>query len=171
MADETACPLCRGPAADAELDRVEVWSDPLWRLTVSLVAEVAGFAYLEPRRHIADLSQLDGAEAATLGPVLARCSRALKELANAELVYVYVFGGGIPHLHLHLAPHHRGDALNEQMIRGEVVERQLESGMVEYLSADFPPLPRAQLTAFAERVSERLGGGAGTPPPPPPSAG
>ena len=159
MADEPVCPLCRGAAADAELDRVEVWSDGLWRLTVSLTAEVAGFAYLEPRRHIADISRLDGAEAATLGPVLASCSRALKELSGAELVYVYVFGGGIAHLHLHLAPHRVGDALNEQMIRGEVVERRLESGMTEYLSAEFPPLPRAELAAFAERVRERLGGG------------
>ena len=44
-----------------------------------------------------------------------RCvSRALRDETGSDLVYVYVFGGGIPHLHLHLTPHHPGDALNTQ---------------------------------------------------------
>ena len=42
-----------------------------------------------------------------------------------EVVYVYIFGDGVPHLHLHLAPHRPGDALNDQMIRGEIVEEKL----------------------------------------------
>ena len=46
------CPMCRGAAADEELERIEAWQDAHWRLTVSLSSEVAGFAYLEPKRHI-----------------------------------------------------------------------------------------------------------------------
>ena len=42
------CPICRGAAFDPEMDRIAVWEDALWRLTVSLAAEVPGFAYLEP---------------------------------------------------------------------------------------------------------------------------
>ena len=49
---------------------------------------------------------------------LAKVTRALKEATGAELVYVYVFGGGVAHLHLHLAPHSAGDALNDHMVRG-----------------------------------------------------
>src|SRR5262252_930770 len=78
-----------------------------------------------------------------LGPVLAHLTRELKLATGAERVYVYVFGGGVPHLHLHLAPHHRDGALNTQMLRGEVEVRPLPSGATMYVSRDFPPLPEA----------------------------
>jgi diadenosine tetraphosphate (Ap4A) HIT family hydrolase len=149
-----SCVLCRARAADPELQRIEVWRDDLWRLTASLVAEVPGFCYLEPRRHIAHVTDLDGPEAASFGAVLSSISRALRAAAGAELVYVYVFGGGVAHLHVHLPPHSQGDALNEQMIRGPLVARRLPSGLTEYASEEFPGLPEAVQRATAERVRE-----------------
>jgi diadenosine tetraphosphate (Ap4A) HIT family hydrolase len=153
MAD---CVLCRGAAADEELERIQVWEDPHWRLTVSVAAEVAGFAYLEPKRHIRHVTDLDGAEAETFGPALARCTRGLKEATGAKVVYVYIFGDGIPHLHLHLAPHRAGDALNDQMIRGEIVEEKLPNGMTRFTSEEFPPLPREHLLEIADKVRAQL---------------
>jgi diadenosine tetraphosphate (Ap4A) HIT family hydrolase len=150
------CPICAGPQIDLEFERVPVWEDALWRLTVSIAAEVPGFAYLEPKRHIAYVTDLDGAEAATFGGVLARCSRVLREVTGADVVYVYIFGDGIPHLHVHLAPHRPGDALNDQMIRGEIVEEKLPTGVTRFTSADFPSLPRAELEEIAERVRRRM---------------
>jgi diadenosine tetraphosphate (Ap4A) HIT family hydrolase len=152
------CPMCRGAAADEELERIEVWQDAHWRLTVSLSSEVAGFAYLEPRRHIRYITELDGPEAATFVPALARSSRVLKEATDAEVVYVYVFGDGVPHLHLHLAPHRSGDALSDQMIRGEIVEEKLPNGMTRFFSEDFPALPRDQLVTLAAQVRARMTG-------------
>jgi hypothetical protein len=38
------------------------------------------------------------------------------------------FGDGVAHLHVHLAPHRQGDALNSQMIRGEIVSEKLPNG-------------------------------------------
>jgi diadenosine tetraphosphate (Ap4A) HIT family hydrolase len=156
MTRKTDCPICRGPAADAEMMRTQVWEDRLWRLTVSLAAEVPGFAYLEPKRHIPHITDLDGAEAASLGAVLARVTGALREETGAELVYVYIFGGGIPHLHIHLAPHKSGDALNDQMVRGEISEQHLENGLTLFTSEEFPPLPEAELSAVAARIRARL---------------
>ena len=153
---KTDCPMCRGAAADAELERVQVWEDALWRLTVSLASEVAGFGYLEPKRHVGFITDLDGAEAATFGAALARCSRALKEAAGVEFVYLYVFGDGVPHLHVHLAPHRTGDALNDQMIRGEIVEEKLPNGMTRFTSQQFPPLPLDELRAIADRTRSLL---------------
>jgi diadenosine tetraphosphate (Ap4A) HIT family hydrolase len=150
------CPMCRGAAADQELERIEVWQDALWRLTVSLAAEVPGFAYLEPKRHIGFVTDLDGAEAETFGAVLARCTRMLKEATGAEIVYVYIFGDGVPHLHLHLAPHRAGDALNDQFIRGEIVEEKLPSGMTRIVSRDFPALARERLMQVAEQIRLRM---------------
>jgi diadenosine tetraphosphate (Ap4A) HIT family hydrolase len=152
------CVICRGPDGDPELGRVEVWRDDLWRLTMSVESEVLGFAYLEPIRHIPYITDLDGPEAATLGVVLAETTATLKDATGAELVYLYVFGAGIPHLHLHLAPHRSGDALNTQLIRGEVVEERLPSGAGRITSREFPPLPEAELRAVADRVRDLLAG-------------
>ena len=53
-------------------------------------------------------------------------------------MYVYVFGGHIPHLHVHLAPQTEGDALNTAMLKGEIVEQPLPSGAVALVSKDYP---------------------------------
>jgi diadenosine tetraphosphate (Ap4A) HIT family hydrolase len=150
------CLICRRVDGDREFERFQVWEDRYWRLTISLSAEVLGFAYLEPKRHIPYIADLDGPEAQTFGEVLARTAKVLREETGAELVYVYVFGGGIPHLHVHLAPHRTGDALNSQMVRGELQEEQLPSGVTRFVSATFPPLPEHELRAVGERVGQRL---------------
>lgn len=150
------CVLCRGADGDAELGRVQVWEDRLWRLTMSLEAEVLGFSYLEPQRHIPHVTDLAGEEARTFGEVLARVSSALKQETAAEVVYIYVFGGGVPHLHVHLAPHRDGDALNSHMIRGTLEERPLPSGATALVSRDFAQLPESQQRAAAEGVARRL---------------
>lgn len=150
------CILCRGAGGDPDLGRFQVWEDAHWRLSMSLEAEVLGFSYLEPKRHIPHITDLDGEEALTLGPVLARVARILKEETGAELVYLYVFGGGVPHLHIHLAPHRAGDALNSQIIKGEVVEEKLASGASRIINKDLAPLPEEYHRAVARRVGERL---------------
>jgi len=152
------CVICRGAAGDEELMRTQVWDDDLWRLTTATLGEVLGFSYLEPKRHIPHVTDLDGDEARTFGPVLARASTALKGAADANLVYVYIFGGGVPHLHVHLAPHHEGDALNEQIVRGEVEDRRLPSGAIEFVSKDFPQLPEDEHRATIGRVRALLSG-------------
>ncbi len=150
------CVICRGRLGDPELRRVQVWEDAAWRLTVASEGEIAGFAYLEPKRHIPHITDLDSVEARTFGAVLREVAQALKEATAADLVYVYVFGGGIPHLHVHLAPHTPGDCLSEQMIRGEVIETKLPSGALAYVSKDFPPLPKHLHEKVRARLTERL---------------
>lgn len=155
---ESECALCRGRDSDMEMGRREVWADSLWRLSTSVGPgdPTLGFSYLEPKRHIPYVQDLSGDEAATFGAVLARCCAALKQATGAELVYVYIFGGGIPHLHVHLAPHNEGDALNDNLLRGEFDEQPLPSGAVAYVSKDFPPLPEEECVAVAERVHDLL---------------
>ena len=152
------CALCNVPAVDADFGRVEVWRDSLWRLTTSIGPgdPTPGFSYLEPLRHIRYVHELDGEESVTFGPVLARCAAALKEATSAELVYVYIFGGGIPHLHVHLAPHVAGDALNESILQGEFEKRPLPSGCVAIVSKDFLEVPEEELARVADRVRELL---------------
>lgn len=137
------CLLCDHGRADREFHRIEVWRDALWRLTVSLAAPVAGFAYLEPLRHIPHVTDLDGEEALTLGPTLARVTATLRRAADAEVVYVNIFGERHAHLHLNIAPHRTGDAL---------------TGGPGMLRADAPVPPAERLAEVAERVRMLLGG-------------
>jgi diadenosine tetraphosphate (Ap4A) HIT family hydrolase len=152
----TACTLCLGALGDEQLGRVQVWEDRLWRLMTTRSGTVAGFSYLEPKRHIPHITDLDGDEARTFGEVIARASTVLKEVTGAELVYVYVFGGGIPHLHVHLAPHRRGDSLNDSLVRGEVEYEPLPSGATRIVSKDFPTLPEAEHQAVIHRLRQQL---------------
>ncbi len=154
--NEQACILCRGAAADHELGVVQVWEDRYWRMTTALEAEVLGFSYLEPKRHIPHITDLDGDEARTFGAVVAHVTSALRGATGAELVYVYVFGGGVPHLHLQLAPHRAGDALTTQLIRGEFTAEPLASGVTRYVSNDFPPFPEEEQRAIALRAQHYL---------------
>jgi diadenosine tetraphosphate (Ap4A) HIT family hydrolase len=136
---------------------VEVWRDRLWRLSMSTESYALGFSYLEPVRHVPHIEDLDGDEATTFGPVIARVSRALKEATDAERIWIYVFGGGIPHLHLHMAPHRTGDALNAAIIRGEMDEEKLPSGATRMTSREFAELPAEQILATIERTRALLG--------------
>ena len=135
---------------------MRVWEDGLWRLSTLTHGQVPGFSFLEPKRHVRYIEELDGEEAATFGAVLARSSAALKEAAAAERVFVYVFGGGIPHLHLHLAPHTEGDALSASILRGEVETKPGPGGTTLLLATDFPVPPRSTLREVAARARELL---------------
>ena len=145
-------------AGDAELGREQVWEDALWRLTTSVgPGDVTpGFSYLEPKRHIRSVADMDGDEAATFGPVLARCASALRAAAGTDLVYVYIFGDHVPHMHAHLAPHVEGDALNGSMLKGELEERGLPSGAVALISKDYPEIDEDRLRAVVQRARQLL---------------
>ena len=156
---EPGCLLCAGAEADDQLARTLVWEDRLWRLSMSRRGYTTGFGYLEPKRHIPHITDLDGEEAATFGATIARVSSALKAAADAELVWVYVFGGGIAHLHVHLAPHRTGDALNATIVRGELVMEPHPSGASRMVSREFAELPADEIAAVAERARALLSDG------------
>jgi len=111
---------------------------------------------LEPKRHIEDITHLDGEEARTFGVTIGRVTAVIKEATGAELVYVYVFGGHVSHLHLHLAPHKEGDSLNDAMTKGEVEERPLPGGAMAIVSKDFPAVPIEELRDAAARIRGAL---------------
>jgi diadenosine tetraphosphate (Ap4A) HIT family hydrolase len=135
---------------------VRIWEDGLWRLATLTHGQVPGFSFLEPKRHIGFVEELDGEEAASFGAVLARAAAALKEATTAERVYLYVFGGGIPHLHVHLAPHTEGDALSALILRGEVETKPGPGGTTLLLATDFPVPSRSAMREVAERARALL---------------
>lgn len=110
------CAICSG-RADEIFRRTEVWSNERWRVTTSTYRDVKNFCYLEPRRHIRYISELDGLEAEEFGVVLSSVSAAVKKSSGAKLVYVYIYGDHIPHLHVHLAPHKEGDNYQDEVVK------------------------------------------------------
>ena len=61
-----------------------------------------GYLFVELRRHVAELGDLNRDEAASVGRLASLASRALQDSEGAEHVYAAVIGHRMPHLHLHL---------------------------------------------------------------------
>jgi diadenosine tetraphosphate (Ap4A) HIT family hydrolase len=156
---DSDCILCAGSSMDHALMVEEVWGDEIWRLTTVRVGELAGYSYLSPRRHIPHITDLEGAEAATFGSVVAMASNAIKDETGAELVYLYVFGGGLDHFHVHLAPHREpGSPLVDDPIKGAKHMTHLPSGE-EVWSSDRYPLQSAEIMRAAiAGIRTRLSG-------------
>ena len=113
------CSICDG-SADETFSRKELWRNDRWRLTYSTFRDVFGFCYLEPIRHIRYITELDGLEADEFGTVLSHITSALRAATGAKLVYVYIYGDHIPHLHVHLAPHMDGDPFTDDVVRAGI---------------------------------------------------
>jgi len=61
------------------------------------------------KAHHSDLSSVSPADAARLGEIVARLSKALKQAVNAEYIYVASLGEQVRHVHYHLIPRYNGD--------------------------------------------------------------
>ncbi|MGI9584122.1 MAG: hypothetical protein ACR2N7_00860, partial [Acidimicrobiia bacterium] len=100
---------------------------------------------------------LSGDEAATFGSVIASASNAIKDATGADLVYVYVFGDSVAHLHVHLAPHrHDGSPLSNQMIKGARHEVTLASGAEVWASDRYPLQPTDIMEAAIKDIATAL---------------
>jgi len=137
----------------------EVWSDSLWRLTTVRVGELAGYSYLAPLRHIAHITDLDGDEAATFGTTVAAASKAIQDETGAELVYLYVFGGGVNHFHAHLAPHREpGSPLVDDPIKGAKHSQLMPDGREVWVSDRYPLQSQEIMAAAVAGIRRRLSG-------------
>jgi diadenosine tetraphosphate (Ap4A) HIT family hydrolase len=93
--------------ADADLPpRQLVWRTAHWRVVHASGTSIAGWLILIPNRHITGLAELEPAEAAELGPLLAELSRALVEEVRCVKTYVLLLAEaeGFSHVHFHVVP-------------------------------------------------------------------
>lgn len=151
------CVLCAGHEMDVALMVAETWSDDTWRLTTATVGEVAGFSYLIPRRHIARIDALDGAEAASLGTVLSAAAGAIRSATGADEVFVFSFGG-VPHAHFQLAPHRPpASPIIDDPIKGNKHEVRLPDGRTVWASDRYPLQPHETMQAAVDAIGAALG--------------
>ncbi|QHW33018.1 HIT family protein [Paenibacillus rhizovicinus] len=106
------CFICRKHAS-AEAAAGVVYEDE--SVIASLMAAGAGehraymgYVMLESKRHVPGLGDLSEREAGAVGMAMNRISAALREGLQAEHVYSFVQGDGVPHFHMHLVPRYPG---------------------------------------------------------------
>lgn len=102
------CYSCHEVAiADADLlPRQRVWRTPHWPVVHAFDTSIRGWLILIPNRHVTGLAELEPAEAAELGPLLAELSRALIEEVGCAKTYVLLLAEaeGFSHVHVHVVP-------------------------------------------------------------------
>lgn len=104
------CFICRKQRGEVAIPGGPIYEDDLVYAGLGEGQETGYLGYLmaETRRHVPGLPDLTDAEAAALGVLVARLSRALRAAEGAEHVYAFVLGDGVPHVHVHVVPRYPG---------------------------------------------------------------
>ena len=63
-----------------------------------------GYLFIESEQHVPNVTDLSDDDAAALGLLRTRMTRAMREVLGAESVVTAVIGLGVPHFHEHLLP-------------------------------------------------------------------
>ena len=126
--DDPGCFLCEAAAADDEAvrrDRLVLWRTEHVVVLLNRFPYANGHLLVAPRRHMADLEELTGAELADVGAQTVEAVRLLKGAVSAQGFNVglnlgRVAGAGVPgHLHQHVVPRWGGD-INFMHVIGDV---------------------------------------------------
>jgi len=67
-----------------------------------------GHLFVEPKRHIPELAQLNEDEAKEIGMYMSLSARAIQAVCGAEHVYSFVIGDHVPHVHVHVIGRYPG---------------------------------------------------------------
>jgi diadenosine tetraphosphate (Ap4A) HIT family hydrolase len=104
----TCARLARRDAGDAP-NWDAIYRTPAWDVVHAFDTALPGWLVLVVRRHITAVADLDDAEAAALGPLLAAVSRALHEVVGCTKTYVVQFAESRQHrhVHVHVIPRHQ----------------------------------------------------------------
>ncbi len=108
-----SCFVCDKHAGRIEVPGGALYRDELLYASHGIIPEgrsrtYLGTLFVEPRRHLSGIAELDDREARELGLLTTRLARALKHSEGAEHVYVFVLGHHVDHLHVWLVPRYPG---------------------------------------------------------------
>jgi diadenosine tetraphosphate (Ap4A) HIT family hydrolase len=109
----TECIICRKHSGDFLVPGGRIYQDE-WvyachaHWTDESNTVYLGWLVVETRRHVPGLAEITDEEGQALGLLIARLSRVIKLVTDAEHIYAFVVGHGVPHLHVHLLPRYPG---------------------------------------------------------------
>lgn len=121
--------------------------DEHWSVGVYPTFEVPGWVVVQLRRHALGLDEMTADELTSLGPMLARVTRAIVAETKAERVYLLSFGEAVRHVHVLLMPRgpavpseHRGAALyaNSKLYGDTVAAAETSARLCAILRSDQP---------------------------------
>ena len=99
------CVACRANRDEIVAPGGALYDDGLWRLEHTFEPmPMVGWLVLKPIRHVESLADLTAEEAAALGPLLRRITRAMTATLAPARVYAALFAESVPHMHIHLIP-------------------------------------------------------------------
>lgn len=147
------CPICRLHGDPEVVSAYEIARSDLWLLRHHPnPAPLAGWLFLDARRHLGGPLAFTDQEAAGWGRAVRAASQLVQRLTGCERVYAIAFGEGARHLHLHLIPRFGGDP-DSTAWRVADLYREVEWG--ERAGAD--PVAVAELVARARQWLPELG--------------
>ncbi|MEJ2012919.1 MAG: HIT domain-containing protein [Anaerolineales bacterium] len=109
MPETDLCFVCRKHRGEVVVPGGPIYEDDLvfsghsWSVEQSSTPYLGSFI-VEPKRHVPTWAELNDDEAAQIGRLIRDVSRALKQVAGAEHIYVFVLGHNVPHLHAWVLP-------------------------------------------------------------------
>jgi diadenosine tetraphosphate (Ap4A) HIT family hydrolase len=107
MTTPADCYSCAQEAEAGNLPpREDIAADSHWRVAHAIGSALEGWLVLVPRRHVTSISELNAAEARSLGIWQVRLSRALHEVLGCQKTYIAQFAeaAGFSHVHFHVVP-------------------------------------------------------------------
>ena len=142
---------CYTCAQEAEADRLPprefIAADNHWRVAHAFGTGLEGWLVLCPRRHVTSISELNDAEAQSLGIWQVRLSRALHEVLGCQKTYVAQFAEaeGFSHVHFHVVPR----PLN--------LPRELRGPRIfQMMGPDVPPVTEQRMDEIARGLRNYL---------------
>ena len=120
---------------------------PLWDVVHSYETSLPGWLVLVLRRHIAALDELTEDEAAELGALLRKTSKALKEVMGCEKTYIIQFAEHPehPHVHFHVVPR-----------MANIPAEYRATGVFSYSGSDKEHVNEEEMNALARRLRPLL---------------
>lgn len=111
--EDTHCFICRKHRGEVETPGGIIYQDDLLAVTHAQIREgqtkaFLGTLFIEPKRHADGIEDLTEEEAAAVGKMARRLSRALKTVTQAERIYLFRIGHHVEHFHLWLVPLYLG---------------------------------------------------------------
>ena len=147
------CYTCAQEAEAGTLPPREfIAADDQWRVAHALGTALEGWLVLVPRRHITSVSELNEAEARSLGTWQVRVSRALHQVTGCQKTYIAQFAEaeGFAHVHFHVIP--RPPGLAEEL-RGPGIFQMM-------LADEHVPVTEQRRDQIARELSGYLAAGA-----------
>lgn len=112
QAEDVDCFICEKHRQGDEAQGGGLFEDELVYVghvhALDVPAAYRGYLMVEPKRHAPGLGDLTDEEAEAIGRMTNRVARLQRDTLGAEHVYSFIYGDGVAHLHVHLAPRYPG---------------------------------------------------------------